>query len=286
MIDKLLASESHWWIFFAGTLLFFMLTIEAGFLFGRWRRRNAHPEQKSLTGTVLAALLALLGFLLAISFGIAADRFSQRKALVLQEANAIGTTFLRTDFLPEPQRTQSKKLLADYVNARLMPLETGDLDDAIRRSVDIQNKLWARAGTVAASRPRSVPVGLYIDALNGMIDLHEERVTVGLHYRIPPSLIWTLYLVAFLSMAMMGLNFGLSGTRNLLASAALVAAFASVLLLIVDLDQVQTHLFTVSQSPLVDARTSIRASMNPAPPQGGSSNSQEPDSPPPAKRSP
>ncbi len=275
MLDKLLTSDTHWWLFFASTIVVFLLTVEGGFWFGCWRRGRTDPEQKEQAGTVLAALLALLGFLLAISFGIAADRFSQRKALVLQEANAIGTTFLRTDFLPEPQRSQSRKLLADYVHVRLQPLARGrhaamaQLDTAIKRSEQIQTKLWALADQVGNTRPRSVPVGLYIDSLNSVIDLHEERVTVGMRYRVPPSLLWTLYLVAFLSMLVMGIHFGLSGTRNMLASVALVVAFSAVLLLIIDLDQVRQHLFHVTQTPMMDVQTSIRQAMHSLPRGGG-----------------
>lgn len=275
MIDKLLASESHWWLFFAGTIVFFVFTVEAGFWYGRWRRGRTDPEQKEQAGTILAALLALLGFLLAISFGIAADRFSQRKALVLQEANAIGTTFLRTDFLPEPQRTQAKKLLARYVHIRLQPFERGrraqgaELRQAIKQSEQIQRQLWHLSDEVANTHPRSVPVGLFVDSLNSVIDLHEERVTVGVYFRIPPSLIWTLYMVALLSMLVMGIHFGLSGTRNLLASVALVVAFSAVLLLIVDLDQVHQHLFSVPQSPMKDLDNSITQSLHATPPRGG-----------------
>ena len=269
MIDRILSSETHWWFFFTGTLVLFLLIVEGGYRVGRWRREHTDPEQKSQTGAILAALLALLGFLLAISFGIAADRFAERKALVLQEANDIGTTFLRTNFLPDAQNDTSKRLLASYVDTRLRPLQTNDVDEAIRDSVALQNQLWEQATIAASTHPRSVPVGLYIDSLNDLIDRHEERVTVGLHYRIPPSLIWTLYLVALLSMLVMGLNFGLAGTRNKLASVALVVAFAAVLLLIVDLDQVHQRLFTVSQSPLEDTQASIQSSMAEAEPVGG-----------------
>ncbi|RVU40969.1 hypothetical protein EA187_19505 [Lujinxingia sediminis] len=261
MIDRILSSETHWWFFFAGTIVFFLLMVEGGYWVGRWRREHTDPEQKSQTGTILAALLALLGFLLAISFGIAADRFAERKALVLQEANDIGTTFLRTNFLPQAQGDTSKTLLAAYVDTRLRPLETADVDAAIHDSVELQSALWEQATIAAAAHPRSVPVGLYIDSLNDVIDRHEERVTVAIHYRIPPSLIWTLYLVALLSMVVMGLNFGLAGTRNMLASVALVMAFSAVLLLIVDLDQVHQRLFTVSQSPLEDTQASIQKTM-------------------------
>lgn len=276
MIDEILSSEVHWWVFFVGTIVFFLLMVEGGYWIGRWRRERADPEQKSQTGMVLTALLALLGFFRAISFGIAADRFGQRKALVLQEANDIGTTFLRTDFLPQPQADSSKRLLEEYVGLRVLPVENSDLEDAIRKSVMIQNKLWREADLAAAAHPRSVPVGLYIDALNDVIDRHEERVTVGLHYRIPPSLIWTLYLVALLSMVVMGLNFGLAGTRNLIASAALVMAFAAVLLLIVDLDQVRQHLFTVTQSPMTDTQASIKESMSSAAAVGGGPRERSP----------
>src|SRR5690554_3390052 len=127
MITTILASDTHWWLFFGGTILFFLLMVEAGFWFGRWRSKRADPEQKSQTGAVLGALLALLGFLLAVSFGITADRFAQRKALVLEEANAIGTAFLRTDFLPEPQAEISKKLFAEYVVTILLATESGEL---------------------------------------------------------------------------------------------------------------------------------------------------------------
>lgn len=279
MIDRLLSSETHWWLFFAGTIILFLLIVEAGFLIGRWRHQNVDPdvkvEKKSQTGTVLAALLALLGFLLAISFGTAADRFAERKELVLQEANAIGTTYLRADFLPEPQRSTAKKLLQRYVKVRLVPMERGreatiaGLHSAIVESEQIQQRLWHLADQVAAQRPRSQPVGLFIDSLNSVIDLHEERVTVGMHFRIPPSLLWALYLVALLSMGIMGVHFGLAGTRNLVASVALVAAFAAVLLLIVDLDQVRQRLFTVPQSPMVDLQHSMGSTPSDSPPRGG-----------------
>ncbi len=261
MLDSILTSETHWWLFFSATILFLLIMVEAGFRFGFWRSERAAPEQKPQTGAVLGALLALLGFLLAISFGIAADRFAERKALVLKEANAIGTAFLRTDFLPQAEADASKKLLVEYIDIRIRGVENQDLGYAIRESLAIHNKLWKNVGTAAEGNPRSVPVGLYIAALNDVIDLNEERVTVGINFRVPPSLIVTLYIVAFLSMWVMGVNFGLARTRNLTASVALVFAFSAVLLLIVDLDQVHQHLFTVTQSALVDTQTSIHESM-------------------------
>lgn len=261
MITTILIRETHWLLFFGGTILLLLFVVEAGYRFGQWRSERADPEQKSQTGAVFGGLLALLGFLLAISFGIAADRFAQRKALVLEEANAIGTAFLRTDFLPQPQAEASKKLLLEYVDTVLLTSESDELDKVILQGEAIQNKLWQHAGLAAAADPRSIPIGLYIQVLNDVIDLAEERVTVGMLYHIPPSLIWALYFVSLLAMWVMGVNFGLARTRNLTASVALVSAFAAILLLIVDLDQVHQHLFTVHQTPLEDVKGSIRESM-------------------------
>jgi hypothetical protein len=276
MLREILVRDTHWWLFYLFSIVFLLLVVEAGYRLGAWRRSRVHPEQKSQTGTVLAALLALLGFLLAISFGIAADRFRERKALVLEEANAIGTAFLRADLLPEPARSRVRRQLRDYVDLRIHSVRSGDLSAlriGLAESEAYHRELWALAVEAADGHPRSIPVGLFVDALNRLIDLHESRVTVGLHYHIPPSLVWTLYLVAFLSMGTLGIHFGLSGTRSIVATIALVTAVAAVLLLIVDLDQPIQRLFSVGQDPLVDVlRTLDRSLGGPALPGG-------PDSP-------
>ncbi|HKJ89185.1 MAG TPA: hypothetical protein VKA48_11850 [Gammaproteobacteria bacterium] len=269
MIDDLLAAEAYWWVFYGGTVLVFLLMVEVGFLLGRWRKDKLDPEVKSQAGTALAAILGLLGFLLAISFGIAENRFMMRKQLVLQEANSIGTTFLRTGFLTGSDRDKARRLLAEYVDVRLKAVRTRRIREGLKRSSEIQNQLWKIADAAAAQRPRAVTVGLFIDSLNQTIDLNEERVTVGLRYRVPPSLLWTLYLVAFLSMGVLGFHFGLGGTRNFLAASALVVAFAAVMLLIVDLDQPRQHLFTVSQGPLVDTQQFIHKSLEKDPGKSG-----------------
>jgi hypothetical protein len=272
MLNEILQNETHWWLFYLVTIVLFVLTVEVGYWLGRWRSKKVDPEQKSQTGTVLAALLALLGFLLAVSFGLAADRFGQRKALVLQEANAVGTTFLRADFLDEPQRATVRRLLRDYVAERIEYVqgrEMSELGEGLALAEQSHRDLWSQADVAVDQQPRSPHIALFVDSLNEVIDLHEERVTVGLHYRIPPSLLWTLYLVAFLSMGTMGVHFGLSGTRNMWATVALVVSFAAVLLLIVDLDQPNQRLFDVSQSPLSDTLSTIDAALEYEPPRGG-----------------
>ena len=73
---------------------------EGGFRIGRWWQARTPDEKEGPTGMIVGSVLALLAFLLAVTMGMAADRFDSRRALVLDEANSIGTTYLRAGFLP------------------------------------------------------------------------------------------------------------------------------------------------------------------------------------------
>ena len=261
MLRELLATDAGFWAFILGMVAIFAVTVEGGYRIGR--RAQGGEERKSQAGTVLGALLALLGFLLAISFSIAENRFAQRKALVLEEANAIGTAALRADFLPPEQTEQAERWFEKYIALRLeVAQQKIPLERALARSQALQQRLWGAAETAAERRPRSVPIGLFVDSLNEVIDLQQERVTVGVYFRLPPSLLWLLLLVAELSMLTLGYYFGLGRERSWPTAAAVVLAFAAVIVLIVDLDQVNQRLFSVSQEPLIDTLQSIETSLD------------------------
>src|ERR1700722_741207 len=118
---------------------------------------------------------------------MALTRFDYRKQLVVDEANAIGTTYLRAMMQPEPTRTQASGLLRDYVDARMETFGDTTTDPqreaSARHSRQIQNELWA--GAVAASQQSSTPItSIYVQALNEMIDLDGKRVAATAN-RIP-----------------------------------------------------------------------------------------------------
>ena len=92
-----------------GSLIITFLSIEFGIRFGRRRREGMTAEDKINTGPFATATLSLLAFMLAIVFGAAEARFSEIKHVVLDEANAIGSAFVRADLLPEPERTEARK---------------------------------------------------------------------------------------------------------------------------------------------------------------------------------
>ncbi len=242
------------WGLFAVTVLVVLVSVEGGFRLGRRRRRSPEHEQEAPVGSIIGATLGLLAFIMAFTFGLAASRFDTRKQLVLDESNAIGTAYLRADLLPEPHRAEIRSLLRDYVDARVPKgdLTSEKIAQAIVRSEQLQNELWSEAASLGRVNTASIVVGLFIQSLNDVIDLHSKRVTAGLYNRIPPIVWVVLYFVTVLAMAGIGYQLGLSGTRSLIAVFALVLTFSGVMMLITDLDRPQQGLIKVSQRAMID----------------------------------
>jgi hypothetical protein len=246
------------WGVFLVTVALILLAIEGGFRLGTYRRRRSEGEDKPPVGEMVAATLALLAFILAFTFGLAGSWFDVRRRLVLDEANAIGTTYLRAGMLPEPHRSDVRNLLREYVNVRLEAAQPGKLGASVRRSEELHNRLWAHATAVAEKQPNSVVVGLFIWSLNEVIDLHAERLALGPRTRLPGSIWLTLYFVAVLGMSVIGYHAGLAGSCRSPAILALVLAFSAVLTLIADIDRPQEGLLRVSPQPLLDLQENLR----------------------------
>jgi hypothetical protein len=200
----------------------------------------------------------LLAFMLAFTFGLAGSRFEARRQVLLSEVNAIGTTYLRAAMLPEPMRTESRNLLREYVDARLEAVQQPDkLEQALSKSEELHNKLWSVA-VAATEKDRSPITGLFVQSLNEVIDLHATRIMAGLRSRVPGVIWMVLYLLAILSMVMMGYQSGLANSRRSIAAIAVIIGFASVLFLIADLDRPAQGTLHVSQQAMIDLRESMK----------------------------
>jgi len=149
--------------------------LESGYRLGKWRHARTAEEKETPVGAMVGTILGLLAFMLAFTFGLAASRFEARRQVVLEEANAIGTAYLRTQLLPEPQRGESGRLLRQYVDARLLATEEGRMAEAIARSGSCTGCSGRGAVTAAERQPGPI-TGLYIQSLNEMIDLHAKRI--------------------------------------------------------------------------------------------------------------
>jgi len=198
--------------------------------------------------------------LLAFTFGLAASKFDERRTLVVDEANAIGTTYLRAGYLPDPNQTTIKNLLKEYVAIRVEGINPGKLAKGVKRSEELQDQLWLQAIDIAEKNPNSVVAGLFIQSLNEVIDLHAKRINIGIRIRIP-LIIWiALYFVTILAIGSVGYQIGLTQARYLGISLLLILTFSSVLVLIADLDRPQEGFIKVSQQSLIDLMNKFNGS--------------------------
>jgi hypothetical protein len=204
------------------------------------------------TAALVGSLLALMAFLLAVTMGMASDRFDERRSLVLEESNAIETSYLRAEFLPSPIDAQSRALLREYVPLRVNAGDNRQLPANVVRSREITEELWAMAEQAAEERPESVPIGLYIDSLNETIDLDAKRTTAIVYARVPETVIDLLIVGAAVTLGMVGYSAGLAGRRSLFSAVVLVIVLSSVLTLVIDLDRTRNGVIQVSQQPLLE----------------------------------
>ena len=147
------------WVLFLGGSLLLYLALEGGYRLGMWRHAHVAEEKETPVGAMVGTILGLLAFLLAFTFGLGATRFEERRHTVLEEANAIATTYLRTRLLPEPQRSETARLLREYVDVRVQGVQEHKLEDLLARSEALQELLWAQA-VKAAEKSRDPITGL------------------------------------------------------------------------------------------------------------------------------
>lgn len=256
LLDKL----PLWGVFLASLTITF-LSMQFGFRIGKLRREKHKSAEEIKPGPLVAASLSLLAFMLAMVFGAAQSRFREVKQVALNEANAIGTAYLRADLLPASDRADIRQLLNDYLTLRINAVEDGteqQLQEAIDRSQELHGVLWYKAATIANQQPSSTTT-LFVRSVNEVIALHHTRVTLSIHYRLV-GVIWiVLFGLAVLAMAMGGYATALPGGTHLLGITLPAAlAFSVVFLLVVALDRPHDHLAKVTQAVMLDQQESMR----------------------------
>jgi hypothetical protein len=237
-----------------------VLFTELGFHLGRRAGRTTSDEARSQIGTIQAALLGLLALLLGFTFAMGMSRYEMRRQLVLDEANAIGTTYLRAQVLPEPQRQELSNLLRQYVQVRLdfyaASADKKKLETANNDTARLQKQLWSTAAALGVKEPRAVTVGLFLQSLNEVIDLHNKRLT-ALENHVPEIILLLLYFVALVATGLIGYGCGLGGVRNFFVTVVSSILIAAVILVIIDLDHPIHGLIQVSQQRMLELRNSL-----------------------------
>jgi hypothetical protein len=249
------------WGVFLAVLLISLVAIETGFRRGQYVQRRAEQDQEkeAPVGAMVGATLGLLAFLLAITFGIAEDSFHARKVAVLEEANEVRAAYLRTEFIPEPHRTEVRRILREYVDERLQ--WAGVLGShAPLKSRALLDQLWEHAGAAEKVDPSSNGISLFVESVNRVISCHEERLMLRERSRIPTSLSLVLLLMAILSFAGMGYHGGVAGTTRSPVMVVAALSFSLVIMLIADLNRPGQGWINVSQDAMIDLRLSLKGS--------------------------
>jgi hypothetical protein len=229
-----------------------------GVLLGRWHRHRTETLREPFA-VLQAALLGFVGLILAFGLALAVGRYESRRAAVVQEANAIGTTYLRAQLLAEPVRTRSLERLVRYTDTSIRLSNSVPESAAARRAaVDgqrLQRELWGLAGEAIAAAPNASAPRIYVETLNEMIDMQTVRVA-GLSNRVPSPVLWLEVAGAALALGLLAFYLSLLG-RGLFTVLSAAALVSLLLLVTFDLDRPTRGLIQVPSTPL----TQLRASM-------------------------
>src|SRR3954447_3842054 len=228
-------------------------------------RLGTQAKGQGTSGNISAleqSLLGLLALMIGFTFLMALTRFEARRDAVLNEANAIGTTALRARLLPEPHRTESLKLLREYAQIRIDYIPMGksfaELPPLIDRSNKIQEALWQQVKALSAKDNNMVPTGLFMQALNEMIDNQGKRLSALRNY-IPDVVLLSLFGIAAVACGFAGYASGLDPLRTRLPVFITAFLVCSVLFVILDLDRSNVGFITISQQPMIDTVASLSA---------------------------
>jgi hypothetical protein len=226
---------------------------EIGYRVGRWREDRSPEEKEGPTSMLVGALLALMAFLLAITFGLAGDRFDARRQLVIQEANAIQTAYLKAGYVPGPEAQQVRALLREYPQYRMTSSDPEQQAANTEKSRELGDQMWALTQTIGQNNLQSDAISAYIDAMNEVINLREQRVT-AVNARVPEAVLIFLFVGSVLAIGLVGYDAGLTMKRSFVAALVLVILFGATIALVFDINQPASGLVTVSQQPLVDVQ--------------------------------
>lgn len=246
----------------AGFLLASMAaSIEVGHRIGRRNEASTNKATKDHIITIQGSILGVLALLLAFSFSLALQRFDNRNAAVVDEANAIGTTFLRTQLLPGSVRSDARKLLQSYINLRVQASTISlnkeeDRDVLLAKANQVLDALWDCARRAAAEDPNPVTSGLFIQSLNETIDAYGQR-DAAVRRHVPEVIMFLLFGTFLMTGGVLGYAAGVAGHRPSSVSYMLVGLIVVLTFVIIDLDRPRRGLIKVDQTSLIDVKAVI-----------------------------
>ena len=241
--------DEPWLVFIAVCIVLFTSSV-LGYRLALSTRINEDAHHHEHITGLREGLFVLLGLLLGFTVAIVLPRFDSRRQLVIDEANAIGTTLLRAEILPEPQRGRTLELLREYVVVRHdfaseKLLDRSALNRQTQRTKALQGQLWQQIVAVT-QQSQTVVVATYLQALNDMIDVSEKRLA-AFENRVPK----TVWLIIFVVAVFQSFATGFSLKRRFWFSLVMTPLVIGVVMaLLADLDSPRTGLIRIEQNSM------------------------------------
>ncbi len=240
------------WTLYIIIVFLIVFAIRSGIAYARWRRAHFSNENDSAINT-----LALLAFILAFTFSLGTSRFEARKHFLLEEINSIETSWLRSALVAD--NTELQKALVEYVEIRIWLIDNPyKVKQVLKKSQELQTKIWGLITELSKNDLGNDRINaLLIDAVNDMFDNQTRRISIGVNDRIP-NLIWiALFTLIVIAMFEVGYLLGKTDKLNWVLVFALSMAFATIVVLIIDLDSARGHI-TINNQSLYDMYDRIK----------------------------
>jgi hypothetical protein len=233
----------------AALLVAILVFVEIGYRAGRARRSREPKAASAGAGAVEAAVFGLLGLILAFTFSGASDRLATRRAQIVQEANAIGTAYLRVDLLPASHQPPIRDLFRRYLERRVEVYEwfldrqasTSALDAADR----LQFEIWSRSTSACRAEPNPAVCTLVVQALNDMIDITTTR-TMSAVTHVPWIILALLVTLSLLGALLTGFLMAAQGSRNVLHMSVFALAISATIYVVLDLEYPRAGLINLA----------------------------------------
>lgn len=259
MLDSLLVQPDPIY-FLIVVFVLSLLALTAGYFAAVTWRKTENDRDEAAFGLGQAAIFGLIALLLAFSFSFAADRFEQRRALVVDEADAVGTAYAQIDFMPATQATAARALMRKYVAARLdvyaFVKNPWEEDRFVTVARTTEDRLWTMAAADVRNDPKNLAYLALARGFDTMGDVANEE-TAAINNHVPVAIVGMVVLCTLLGAALLGLTFGRVRAPNRAVSVIFCVLFAATVFTIVDLDHPRGGLLTIDVAPLQNALNSM-----------------------------
>jgi hypothetical protein len=239
------------------SFFFMWLSARIGFFV---RQRQLNPAERAQQGfdLIVSATLTLLSLIIGFSFSMAISRYDLRKNYEEQEANAIGTEYVRANLLPAIDAAKVRALLSEYLDQRILFYETRDENAVLKINAAIaqlQTDLWSAVYTPARTQPTPV-LALAVSGMNDVLN-SQGYAQAAWWNRIPPGAWCLMAAVAICSNLLVGYHSqrpGAKVTRLLVLPFVLSIAFFAI----ADIDSPRRGVIRVHPQNLISLAQSLQ----------------------------